>query len=63
MTNPNNAMSNWMLRRVLGLEPWELLEYKRLVEVGFDAVKITKIDSSNFLIDFAPVDSYEEFIN
>ena len=63
MTNPNNAMSNWMLRRVLGLDPCEILKYNRLVEVGFDAVKITKIDNSNFLIDFAPVDSYEEFIN
>jgi hypothetical protein len=63
MTNPNNAMSNWMLRKVLGLAQCELLEYKRLVEVGFDAVKITKIDNSNFLIDFALVDSYEEFIN
>ena len=62
MTNPNNAMADWMLRRVLGLAPWEILRYNRLVEVGFDAVKITKIDNFNFLIDFAPVDSYEEFI-
>lgn len=63
MTNPNNAMSKWMLRRVLGLAQWEILEYKKLVEVGFDAVKITKIDNSNYLIDFATVDSYENFID
>ncbi len=63
MTNPNNAMSNWILRRVLGLEPGELLQYSRLVEVGFDAVKITKIDNFNFLIDLTQVDGYEEFIN
>jgi hypothetical protein len=63
MTNPNNAMSNWLLRRVLGLETGELLQYNRLVEVGFDSVKITKIDHSNFLIDLAHLDSYEEFIN
>lgn len=63
MTNPNNAMADWMLRRILRLAPFELLTYDKLIESGFDSVKITKIDNSNYLIDFAPVDSYEEFIN
>jgi len=63
MTNPNNALSDWLLRRVLGLKPLEILTYFRLEEVGFDSVKITKIDSSNYLIDFASIDSYELFIN
>src|SRR5690554_1440493 len=63
MTNPNNALSDWLLRRVLGLKPLEILTYFRWEEVGFDSVKITKIDSSNYLIDFASIDSYELFIN
>jgi hypothetical protein len=62
MTNPNNALADWMLRKVLGLEAGILLTYDRLLDVGFDSIKITKISDSEFLIDFTEINEYENFI-
>lgn len=62
MTNPNNAMSNWLLRQVFGLKNCELLEYNTLLEKGYDSVYITKIDGGNFEITLSPIDEYEHFI-
>lgn len=62
MTNPNNALSDWLLRRVLKLKEGELLTYDRLELLGIDSVRITKIDNQNYKIDFAKIDSYENFI-
>lgn len=62
MTNPNNAMSNWLLRQVFGLKNCELLEYNTLLEKGYDSVCITKIDGGNFEITLSPIDEYEHFI-
>ncbi|WP_047246934.1 restriction endonuclease [Maribacter thermophilus] len=63
MTNPNNAMADWMLRKVLNLQPRELLTYSKLKNVGYDSVKITKITNAEFLIDFAQLDEYENFLD
>lgn len=63
MTNPNNAMAGWLLRKVLQLKEGELLTYEKLKDVGSDSVKITKIDKSNYLIDFEELNSYENFID
>jgi len=63
MTNPNNALSDWLLRKVLKLDEGELLRYNKLRTVGVDSVRITKRDSENYLIDFTQIDSYERFIN
>jgi len=62
MTNPNNAMSKWILRKVLKLNEGELLDYDKLKLVGYDSVKITKIKESEYLIDFSQLDKYENFI-
>jgi len=62
MTNPNNAMSDWILRKVLRLKEQELLDYDILKRVGFDSVKITKMGNEDYLIDFAQLDEYENFI-
>jgi len=62
MTNPNNALSDWLLRKVLKLKEGELLTYDRLKLLGTDSVRITKIDNQNYKIDFAKIDSYENFI-
>jgi len=62
MTNPNNALSEWILRKVLKLKEGELLSYERLSLLGVDSVKITKIDLQNYSIDFMAVDSFESFI-
>jgi len=61
MTNPNKALSDWLLRTVLKLEPKEILTLEKLYEVGIDSVRITKVNNLNYEIDFAPVDSYEKF--
>ncbi|RYY00741.1 restriction endonuclease [bacterium] len=62
MTNPNNALADWLLRKVLRLEEKEILTYEHLRKVGYDSVKITKVEKDEFLIDFAPLDTYENFI-
>jgi hypothetical protein len=62
MTNPNNAMAEWILRKILRLKEGELLEYNQLQKVGYDSVKITKASEGNYLIDFSPLDDYEYFI-
>ena len=45
MTNPNNALSDWLLRDVLKLREGELLTYKKLTDLGIDSVKIIKENS------------------
>lgn len=62
MTNPNNAMADWMLRKILLLKEGELLTYKKLKKIGYDSVKITKSTDGEYFIDFTPLDEYEKFI-
>ena len=61
MTNPNKALSKWLLRTVLDLEEGELATRKHLDYLGFDSVKIVKKDT-HYEIDIMPNWSYEEFI-
>ena len=63
MTNPNKALSEWLLRKVLKLRLGRILTYEHLKVVGTDSVKITKIDNNNYKIDFRKLDSYEKFEN
>ena len=62
MTNPNNALADWMLRRVLSLDEGELLSYAKLIDVGYDSVKVTRVNKSEYLIDFTLMGEYENFI-
>lgn len=62
MTNPNKAMADWMLRRVLMLDENEVLTYDKLRKIGYDSVKITKSTDDEYLIDFTKLDEYESFI-
>lgn len=63
MTNPNNALASWLLRKILKLKEGELLTYDRLKLFGIDAVRVTKINKENYKIDFAKINSYENFID
>jgi hypothetical protein len=63
MTNPNNALSDWLLRKVLEIKEGELATMRKLDALGFDSVIITKRDNSNFEIDIMKTDSYENYIN
>ena len=44
MTNPNKALSEWLLRKVLQLNEGELATMEKLDKLGFDSVIITKSD-------------------
>ena len=61
MTNPNKALFDWLLRKVLKLELGEILTYQHLKTLEIDSVKITKIDEENFKIDFTSLNSYKKF--
>lgn len=62
MTNPNNALSEWLLRYVLNLKELELATYEHLEIAGFDSLMIQRINKNYFKIDVAGIDSYEKFI-
>lgn len=63
MTNPNKALSDWLLRKVFQVAEGELLTIEKMEKLGFDSVIITKDDNQNFKIDKAKSNSYELFIN
>ncbi len=63
MTNPNKALSDWLLRKLFQVKEGELITIDKMDELGFDSVIITKTDDDNFKIDKAKMDSYENFIN
>ena len=63
MTDPNKALSDWLLRKVLKLNFGELATIEKLLILGFDSVFIFKTSENKYQIDIATVDSYENFIN
>lgn len=62
MTNPNKALSDWLLRKVMNLKEGELATIELMEELGFDSVIISKDPEGNFKIDKAKSDSYEDFL-
>lgn len=62
MTNPNNALSEWLLRRLFKLKEGELLTRERMILLGFDSVIVSKVDDMVYEIDVLPLNSYENFI-
>ncbi len=63
MTNPNKALSSWLLRTVFALKEGELLTIEKMNELGFDSVVIVKHEDGSFEIDKAKMGSYEEFLS
>jgi len=63
MTNPNKALSDWLLRKLLQLKEGEFATIEKLEKLGFDSVVVYKDDQENFRIDKAKSDSYESFIS
>jgi hypothetical protein len=61
MTNPNKALSDWLLRKVLQLAEGEIATIEKLDELGFDSVIITKDENENFKIDIMKTNTYAEF--
>ena len=62
MTNPNKALSNWLLRNILKLKEFELATIERLEILGIDSVIITKEKDEEYSIDIQSWGSYERFI-
>ena len=62
MTNPNKALSDWLLRKLFQLEEGKSATYERLNLLGFDSVIVTKDSDGKFSIDKSALDSYERFI-
>jgi hypothetical protein len=63
MTNPNKALSDWLLRKVLQLKEGELATMEKLDKLGFDSVIITKDKIGDFKIDIMKTNTYTEFNN
>lgn len=61
MSNPNLALGEWLLRKVMDLKEGELLTYKRLEELGLDSVVIYKEDEKEYSINFLEFGSYDIF--
>jgi len=61
MTNPNKALSDWLLRKLLQLKEGELATIEKLDELGFDSVIISKTDNDNYKIDIMRTNSYLGF--
>lgn len=62
MTNPNKALSDWLLRKTLKLDEGQLLTIEYLDKLGFDSVRIDKNGDRNYSIDISKTNSFEEFI-
>ena len=63
MTNPNKALSDWLLRKVLQLKEGELATIEKLDKLGFDSVIIIKDKNGDFKIDIMKTNAYREFSN
>lgn len=63
MTNPNKALSDWLLRKVFSLKEGELATYDKMNKLGFDSVIIIKDDEQNYRIDKGMLNSYEIFLD
>jgi hypothetical protein len=61
MSDPNKALGEWILRRVLKVPYGKLLSYKNLQEIGIDSVIIKKQNNMEYSIDFVGEGEYEKF--
>ncbi|MBG6111718.1 hypothetical protein IWX84_002606 [Flavobacterium sp. CG_9.10] len=62
MTNPNKALSDWLLRKVFDLKEGELATIEKMEELGFDSVIISKDNKGDFKMDKAKLDSFDDFM-
>lgn len=58
MSNPNKALGNWILRKVLHLKERELLTINKLDEVGFDSLIVFRNGEKEYAIDVSYSESY-----
>ncbi len=61
MSCSNRELGKWILRDVLKLNEAELLTYDKLQTIGIDSVRIDKIDTTNYEINFSSIGSFENY--
>ena len=63
MSNPNKKLGRWLLRDVFNLNEGTLVSNELLNVYGIDSVRIDKISESEYEINFAKTNSFENFIS
>lgn len=63
MTNPNKALSDWLLRKVFQLDEGEVATMDKLDVLGLDSVVLIKDRNGLFKIDIMKTNSYDKFWN
>ncbi len=61
MSNPNNLLGEWLLRKVFELSEGTLVTYEMLLKFGIDSVVFTKHGDLEYSVDFAEIGTYETF--
>lgn len=61
MSDPNKDLGEWILREVLRLKEYEILTKNKLDLLGIDSVKLRKINSHYYELDFLESGSFEKF--
>ena len=66
MSNPNSALGEWLIDKVLKISPDVVITYEMLLKYGVDSVELHKIRDNKtgeiyYKIDFAAVGSYERY--
>lgn len=66
MSNPNSALGEWLINKVLQIPPSVPITYEMLVKYGIDSVELQKIRVEDtgeiyYKIDFALAGSYETY--
>ena len=61
MSYSNKELGRWILREILSLREGELLTYEKLQVLGVDSVRIDKLNNNDYEINFAFIDSFENF--
>jgi len=62
MSNPNEALGQWILRDIFKLDEGTLVTNDILKLYGIDSVRIDKINELEYEINFAELNSHEEFM-
>lgn len=61
MSNPNKDLGKWILRDVLKVPEWTLIDRAYLNKIGIDSIIVFKLSDTEYKIDFASVGKFEEF--
>ena len=67
MSNPNSALGEWLIDKVLKIDPEEPITYAMLEKYGIDSVYVTAVVNNvgefYYKINFGTIGSYERFMN